>query len=55
MITLIPLESLNYLDPATSSYILQAIIAAGVTVGIFFKNIKFAILSIITKYKNNSK
>ena len=55
MKTLIFLDSLNYLDPATSSYIVQAIIAAGVTVGIFFKNIKFALLSIINKYRKKSE
>ena len=55
MQTIIYYETFHYLDPATSSYIFQAIIAAGVTVGVFFKNIKFAIISVLMKYKKHSK
>ena len=46
-------QNFNYLDPGTGSYIFQAILAAGVTVGVYFKQIKVFILNIISKFKNN--
>lgn len=45
-------HNFNYLDPGTGSYIFQAILAAGVTVGVYFKQIKVFILNIISKFKN---
>jgi len=43
--------SLNYLDPGTGSYLLQVIIAAGVTVGIYYKNVKTYISNFYSKIK----
>ena len=51
MFKLITNSNLNYLDPGTGNFILQAIIAAGVTIGIFFKNIKMVILNFLLKLK----
>ena len=48
-------ESFHYLDPGTGSYLYQALIAAGVTVGIYFKNLRFFMVSILEKIKKNSK
>ncbi len=42
-------DSLNYLDPGTGSYLYQVLIAAGITVGIYFKNLKFVINSWLDK------
>ena len=47
-------ESLNYLDPGTGSYLYQVLIAAGVTVGLYFKNLKIFIANIVLKVKNKS-
>jgi|TARA_B100001094_G_C18184768_1_gene803065 hypothetical protein len=47
-------ETLNYLDPGTGSYLYQVLIAAGVTVGLYFKNLKFFITNIIDNVKNKS-
>lgn len=47
-------QHLNYLDPGTGSYIFQAIIAAGVTVGVYFKQIKVFVVNLISKFKNKS-
>lgn len=47
-------ESFNYLDPGTGSYLYQVLIAAGVTVGIYFKNLKIFATNIIYKIKNRS-
>ena len=44
-------DSLNYLDPGTGSYLYQVLIAAGITVGIYFKNLKFVINSWLDKLK----
>ena len=43
--------SLNYLDPGTGSFLAQALIAAGITVGIYFRNLKQMILNFIYKFK----
>ena len=48
-------ENLNYLDPGTGSYLFQALLAAGITVGIYFKNLKFFILSVLKKIRKSSK
>lgn len=42
-----------YLDPATGSLILQALVAGGVTALIFFKNLRDKIISIFTVRKKN--
>lgn len=42
-----------YLDPGTGSYLFQVIIAAGITVGIYFKNLKFFIISLFKKFIKN--
>ena len=39
-----------YLDPGTGSYLFQVIIAAGITVGIYFKNLKFFVISLLKKF-----
>jgi len=39
------LESLNYIDPGTSSFLLQVLLAASATVVVYYKNIKNYILS----------
>ena len=44
-------ESVYYLDPGTGSYLYQVLIAAGITVGIYFKNLKFFISSWMQKTK----
>tara|TARA_X000000368_G_C22752832_1_gene589172 strand:+ start:470 stop:637 length:168 start_codon:yes stop_codon:yes gene_type:complete len=44
-------DNLHYLDPGTGSYLYQVLIAAGITVGIYFKNLKFVISSWIEKGK----
>ncbi len=49
------LVEINYLDPSTTSFIFQAVIAAGITLGVFFKNIKFSIINFINRYKNKSE
>jgi hypothetical protein len=48
------LPSLNYLDPGTGSFLAQALIAAGITVGIYFRNLKQMILNFIYKFKKNN-
>ncbi len=48
-------ENFYYIDPGTTSYIFQAILAAGITVGVFFRNIKFGLISILSKFKKKSK
>ena len=45
-------ESLNYLDPGTGSYLYQVLIAAGVTVGVYFRNIKIFFFNLIQNIKN---
>ena len=40
-----------YLDPGTGSFLLQAIIAAGITIGIYFKNLKTFLISFFNKIK----
>jgi hypothetical protein len=44
-------SNLNYLDPGTGSFIMQAIIAAGITIGVYFKNLKFLINNTFKKIK----
>lgn len=44
-------NSFDYLDPGTGSYILQVIIAAGITVGIYFRNVKNFILNFYYKIR----
>lgn len=50
--------NLNYLDPGTGSYLYQVLIAAGITVGVYFKSVRVSIISFIDKFKvflNKSK
>tara|TARA_Y100000287_G_C13952359_1_gene224735 strand:- start:336 stop:506 length:171 start_codon:yes stop_codon:yes gene_type:complete len=44
-------SNFNYLDPGTGSYLYQVLIAAGITVGIYFKNLKFVVNSWLNKLK----
>ena len=44
-------EYVNYLDPGTGSYLFQALLAVGITVGIYFKNLKIFVSSLIRKIK----
>ena len=48
----INLINFNYIDPGTGSYLYQVLIAAGVTIGIYFKSIKVFVTSFIEKVKN---
>tara|TARA_Y100001936_G_C15991301_1_gene622486 strand:- start:1023 stop:1196 length:174 start_codon:yes stop_codon:yes gene_type:complete len=48
-------ESFNYLDPGTGSYLYQVLIAAGVTVGVYFKNLKLFFFNLIQNRRNKSK
>ena len=48
-------ENLHYLDPGTGSYMFQVLLAAGITVGVYFKNLKFFILSVLKKIRKSSK
>ena len=45
-------ENIHYLDPGTGSYLYQIILAAGITVGIYFKNLKLFVTSLVLKIKN---
>ena len=44
-------ENIHYLDPGTGSYLYQALLAAGITVGIYFRSLKIFITSWINKIK----
>jgi hypothetical protein len=48
----INLINFNYIDPGTGSYLYQVLIAAGVTIGVYFKSIKVFIISFMEKVKN---
>ena len=43
-----------YLDPGTGSYLFQVIIAAGITIGIYFKNLKTFLISFFNKFKKKN-
>lgn len=43
--------SLNYLDPGTGSYFLQILFAAGITLGVYFRNFRVFITNIYAKFK----
>jgi len=45
-------SNLYYLDPGTSSYIVQIIAAAGITVGIYFRSLKAFIINLKSKIFN---
>lgn len=45
-------EQFQYLDPGTGSYLYQIILAAGITIGIYFKNLKHFLSSLLLKIKN---
>tara|TARA_Y100000590_G_scaffold120403_2_gene137867 strand:- start:1590 stop:1763 length:174 start_codon:yes stop_codon:yes gene_type:complete len=47
-------ESFNYLDPGTGSYLYQVLIAAGVTIGVYFRNLKLFFSNLIQNIKNRS-
>ena len=49
------IDSFYYLDPGTTSYIFQVILAASVTALIYLRNIKSLILNFINKIKNRLK
>tara|TARA_B100001559_G_C16454050_1_gene600746 strand:- start:53 stop:226 length:174 start_codon:yes stop_codon:yes gene_type:complete len=48
-------DSLNYLDPGTGSYLYQVLIAAGVTVGLYYKNLKIYFSNLAQNIKNRTK
>ena len=48
-------ENLYYLDPGTGSYLMQIILAAGITASLFFKNLKIAFLNIIVRLRNKKR
>ncbi len=45
-------ENIHYLDPGTGSYLYQALLAAGITAGIYFRNLKIFAASWMNKIKN---
>tara|TARA_Y100000816_G_scaffold165550_1_gene118625 strand:- start:531 stop:701 length:171 start_codon:yes stop_codon:yes gene_type:complete len=45
-------ENIHYLDPGTGSYLYQALLAAGITAGIYFRNLKIFATSWMNKIKN---
>ena len=45
-------SSLYYLDPGTGSYLVQVVLAAGITLGIYFKSFKNMIFGFISKLKD---
>ena len=48
-------DSFQYLDPGTGSYLYQVLIAAVITAGIYFRNLKFFVISWVNKVKNFTK
>ena len=44
-------NSIYYLDPGTGSYLMQVVLAAGITVGIYFRNVRDLILNFYYKIK----
>ena len=44
--------NLNYLDPGTGSYLYQVLIAAGITVGVYYKSVRVTIITYIDKFKD---
>ncbi len=48
-------DSLHYLDPGTGSYLYQVLIAAGVTVGLYYKNLKIYFSNLAQNIKNRTK
>ena len=44
--------NLNYLDPGTGSYLYQVLIAAVITVVVYFKSVRVSIISFIDKFKD---
>ena len=49
-------ENIHYLDPGTGSYLYQALLAAGITAGIYFRNLKiFATSWMNTRNKKSYK
>jgi len=48
-------ENLHYLDPGTGSYLYQVLLAAGVTLGVYYKSVKIFLNSLITRIKGNKK
>ena len=45
-------SNIYYLDPGTGSYLLQVLLAAGITLGIYFKSFKNMVVSFFSKFKN---
>ncbi len=45
-------SSLYYLDPGTGSYLVQVVLAAGITLGIYFKSFKNMIVSFLSRLKD---
>jgi hypothetical protein len=48
-------ENLSYIDPGTGSYLYQVLLAAGVTIGVYYKSVKIFFSSLITRLKRNNK
>jgi len=44
-----------YLDPGTSSYLIQVIAAAGITIGVYFKSLKSFFFNLKSKYLNKKR
>ena len=44
----------HYLDPGTSSYLLQVVLAAGITLGVYFKSFKNLIVSFFSKFRDKT-
>jgi hypothetical protein len=45
-------SNLYYIDPGTGSYLYQVLIAAGITVGVYFKSLKTYAFNLLQKLKN---
>jgi hypothetical protein len=43
--------NLGYIDPGTGSYLYQVLIAAGVTLGVYYKSVKVFLVSLLDKIK----
>jgi hypothetical protein len=48
-------SNLHYLDPGTGSYLYQVLIAAGITLGIYFKSLKVFLVNALNKLKKIMK
>lgn len=48
-------SNLYYIDPGTGSYFVQIILAAGITVGVYFRSLKAFLINLKSKIFNKKK